>query len=148
MAENPANAATPTVNLFRRLAFIVITVIGLIFLIVGGWMLISQGWDRASGTVGQCQTQFSRTQPGRSSNRVEHICDVTWQAGGASHRATVNMGSDEVAPGEIVALRVNGDQAVAETPLWLGAASAGLGALLITVAGVRMRRARTHDQLI
>jgi hypothetical protein len=40
-------------NLFRRLAFILIAVVGLISLIVSGWLLAGQTWDRAGGVVGQ-----------------------------------------------------------------------------------------------
>lgn len=94
-----AGPLTP-VNVFRRLAFILIAVVGLIFLIVGGWLL-------------------------------------------AGHTSTVSMGgSNNAVPGNVVELRVDGDNAVLATPAWVGVASAGLGILLFVVAFVMMRRAR------
>ena len=71
------------VNLFRRLTFVLIAVVGLIFLIVGGRLLAGQSWDR-----------------------------------------------------------VEGDNAMPATPVWVGVGSAGLGILLVVVAFVMMRRAR------
>ena len=129
-------------NLFHRLGFILIAGVGLIFLLVGGWLLVSQSWDKASGTVGQCQTRTVHAQPGQTRSRVEQVCDVTWEAAGASHTATVAMDRNDVAPGEIVDLRVNGDAAVLATPVWVGAGSAGLGTVLLVVSFVMMRRAR------
>ena len=143
MAEILAPArAVRTVSLLRRLAAVVVAVIGLIFLIVGGWSLVSQGWDRAEGTVGQCQSRVTRTGTGAGSSRTEQLCEVTWQADGASHQTTLNTGRANLSPGEIIPLRVKGDQAVIETPLWVGAGSAGLGAVLIVVAVVLLRRQR------
>jgi hypothetical protein len=127
-------------NLLRHFVPGIMGVIGLIFVIVGGWMLVSQSWDKASGTVGQCQTQTTRTD---RSSRVEYICDVSWDSGGTSHRTTVNMGRADVAPGETIELRVNGDQAVVATPVWFGAASAAIGAALVALAVVLFRRSRS-----
>jgi hypothetical protein len=130
------------VKLFHRLGFILIAIVGLIFLVVGGWLLVSQSWDQASGTVGQCQTRTVHTQPGKTTSRVEQVCDVTWAAGGSSHTATITMGQTGVVPGEIVDLRVLGETAVLATPMWMGVGSAGLGIVLIVVAFVMRRRAR------
>ncbi|WP_117212211.1 DUF3592 domain-containing protein [Allorhizocola rhizosphaerae] len=137
MGDNPA-----PIHLARRFAFVAIGLVGLIFLVIGGWLLLSLAWVPATGTVGACQTHNVRTGTSPTSKRTEHVCQVTWEADGGTHRASVNLGTDDVAPGQTVELRVNGDDAVVATPAWLGAATAAAGAALIAVAAILMLRAR------
>ncbi len=145
MADDPAPAVAGQINLFRRFAFIAIGLVGLIFLVVGAWLLLSLGWARATGTVEQCRAETVRTGAGPTNTRTDQVCEVTWEADGVSRSASVNLGPGDMAPGETVELRVRGDSAVAATPAWVGAASAAGGAALVAVAVLLMRRRRGKE---
>lgn len=124
------------VNRLRRLApVIIIGGLGLILLIFAGWMVVTQ----TQGTIGQCQTQLTR--PSRNGMRfVEQVCDVTWEAGGTTHRAAVRMGRTGYTPGETVELRVSGEHARPAISVWASVGTAGQGTVLLLAALVVYRR--------
>ncbi|MFC3502190.1 DUF3592 domain-containing protein [Micromonospora krabiensis] len=131
------------VRALRRAGLILLGLIGLVFLTVGGWLLASQSWDRATGTVQTCTARVERTTS--SSGRTVHTCTVTWRAADGAHTGSVELDRAGAVPGRAVALRVTGDQAVVATPVWVGAASAAGGLALVGAAAVllvRQRRAR------
>ncbi|WP_433533261.1 hypothetical protein ACQPYA_15290 [Micromonospora sp. CA-263727] len=129
-------------RLLHRGGLILAGLVGLVFLVVGGWLLVSQGWDRATGEVQSCTTRVERT--GTTTRTVQH-CTVSWQAADGPHTASVDVSGSGTLPGEAMDLRVNGDNVVVATPAWLGVATAAGGLAMVGTAAVlllRQRRAR------
>ncbi len=122
--------------MLRRFAPALLTLVGLVFAVVGAVMLYSLTWDKATGTVQACEAQMKRAATGTSSS-LEYQCQVRWEADGASHTTTVNAGRDAYGQGHPIDLRVHGGSAVVDTPGWVGAASLG-GGLVLAGAGVFM----------
>ena len=123
----------------RRVAPILVALVGLVFLASGGGLLVSQGWSHATGTVGECSTRLDRTG---SSSRTVQTCVVTWDAGGRGHSADIAVATPVRRPGDKIDLRVDGDRAAEASPTWAGAASTGVGVILLAVAGVLLMRSR------
>jgi hypothetical protein len=131
--------APRAVTLFARIVPFAVGLVGLVFLIAGVGQLVSQSWARATGTVGQCTTQVLGTGTNR---QYRHDCQVTWQADGTSHTASVNLGSTTMNPGQSIDLRVDGDSVAVASPVWVGVASAVAGLVLLVVAVLLRRRHR------
>lgn len=123
----------------RYLALVVVALVGLIFVVTGSIQLASQGWDRVDATVESCTARNNRTD---GSSRITFECAVTWTGAGGPRSAAVNVGATEPTVGGTVSLRVNGDTIAVETPPWIAAAMAGLGATMLGVVAVMMLRAR------
>ncbi|MDT5028508.1 MAG: hypothetical protein QOE61_4934 [Micromonosporaceae bacterium] len=128
------------VGWLRRIVPVVLGLVGLIFLIDGGWLLLSQHWAHATGTVGACTARIVPNGTNGGS-RTEQTCEVTWQLNRQSHASSIDVGLDVVS-GRHVELRVNGDNAVLATPVWVGAATAAGGLALVVVAGAVFARQR------
>lgn len=129
--------ATQGRRLLGRFLTIIMVLVGLIFSIVGGVLLIGQGWDRVAATVGACTVQGTAASP-----RIPHqICDVTWESDGTTHSASIDLGTRVRYPGDTVDLRVNGNIVVEALPVWVGATTLALGLLLLVI--VILRRLRT-----
>jgi hypothetical protein len=121
---------------FRRFGPFIAGGIGLIFLIVGGVLLASQGWDRADGVVGACTTRVDRTE---TTSRTIQTCDVAWDDASGPHTAPIDL-SGNVVPGQAVALRVNGSVVTQATPVWVGVGTLAIGLALLATSVVGYRR--------
>jgi hypothetical protein len=135
-SSTPSNLA----RLFRRVGGIVAAVVGLVFLLVGVTLAVSQSWAPATGTVQSCR---SHTIHSGSSNskRVDQICNVTWHDAAGDHAASVDFGSTAVYNGQSAAIRVRGNDAVLRTPAWEGYVAMALGVALIAVGALVSVRA-------
>lgn len=122
----------------RKAVPAIVGLVGFVFVVNGGFVLLSQGWSQASGTVGACTPRLVRTG---SSSHTEQTCQVTWRADGQTRTAAVDLGA-VAHPGETVDLRVNGDTVAFATPAWVGAAVGGGGLALVAVAVVLFVRGR------
>jgi hypothetical protein len=137
-------------RLFPRLVTIAMALAGLVFLAVGGGLLYSQTWSRATGTVGTCTTQYVRDSSGPQDTTTGHwdqMCAVTWVADGQTHSTTIDLGAGTPKTGQSVDLRVDGDTVAVATPVWIGVVCAGLGVVLLGVAVTRViKRRRVSPQ--
>ena len=122
----------------RRFGLFIAGGVGLIFLVVGGVLLISQGWDRASGVVGACTTSVDRTD---TRSRTIHSCDVAWDDASGPHTANIDL-TGNVVPGQTIELRVNGAVVTQATPVWVGAGTLVIGLALLATSVVVHRRRR------
>jgi hypothetical protein len=137
------NLAAVAVGRLRWLRWVVpvgLAIVGLLFLAYGVVNLSTQGWARASGTVGSC-TPVINGGPGPGRN-VHQDCDVTWSAGGTDHTTRLDLGTGAARTGQAIDLRVHGDQAETADPLWLGLASNAFGLVLVVTAGLMLLRRR------
>jgi hypothetical protein len=135
-------AGTPLANIMRKFAVVVITVVGLIFLGVGIFLMITSSWTPADGLVQSCQTRTSFSSSSHT-RTYQQDCMVTWQADGQTHTSSVTFGGASIGPGSHVMLRVHGDAATEAAPAWAGYLFAGLGVAALGAVGfVSMRRRR------
>jgi hypothetical protein len=133
--------------LFRYLTVIVPALVGLIFAVVGAGLMVFQTWDPATGTLGACASRVVRTA-GSNTGTVEQTCRVDWEAGGVAHSGTVTFSGSGPHSGEIVNLRVSGDNVALAGPAWVGPATLAGGLLLLALGGylfIRARRPSTSD---
>jgi hypothetical protein len=132
------------VSLFRRLAFIVAALVGVVFLIVGVVSLVSLTWNRATGVVtDQCAQQRTTTGPPGSSSRTTHYtCSVTWSENGVTYQADIDLGSTRPAPGTEIALRVHRGSVVVDSPAWVGAGVTVVGLAVLAGTVILWRRSR------
>ncbi|MEV6812968.1 DUF3592 domain-containing protein [Micromonospora sp. NPDC051296] len=136
--DNYPPAAARWVRVLRRGGLILFGLVGLVFLTVGGLLLVSQSWDRATGTVQECTTRVERTAG--TTGRTVQTCTISWQAADGPHTAPVDIGGSATAPGQSVELRVNGDNVALATPGWVGAATAAGGLAMAGTAAVLLVR--------
>jgi hypothetical protein len=116
------------------------TLVGLLFAVLGGFLVASQSWAAVTGTVGDCQPRSVRSG---SSSTVHQHCEVSWEADGVPDRATVDLGPTRRVPGEQVELRVSGDLVTPAGPAWVGWASLAVGVALLgggALLAIRSRR--------
>jgi Protein of unknown function (DUF3592) len=132
--------STTLIRLFRFAGPIVACVVGLIFMVVGVGLVVSQGWEKATGTATSCESR--RVTTGTSSSRhTETSCQVAWRdAAGNDHSGTVDFGAQTVVVGETIELRVNGDSAVEAVPGWWAWGSLILGVALAGGGGIWLWR--------
>jgi hypothetical protein len=123
------------IRLFRLAGPIVAGIVGLIFVVVGAGLVVSQGWETVTGTASTCQTRTERT--GNSPSHRDHTtCQMNWRnAAGEDHGTTIDFGGRAVTNGETVELRVNGDTAVEAAPAWLAWGSLVVGVALVGGGG-------------
>jgi hypothetical protein len=133
--------------LLRYLTVIVAALVGLIFAVVGAGLMVFQTWDPATGTLGACASRVVRNAG--DTGTVQQTCRVDWEADGVAHSGTVTFtGSGGPYPGDIVDLRVSGDNVALAGPAWLGPATLAGGLLLLALGGylfIRARRRSTSD---
>jgi hypothetical protein len=115
------------VKLFRRVGGLIIGVVGIIFLVSGLSLILSQNWTRTTGTVQSCTARLIHTG---TSSHSQQDCTVTWRDGNVSHTSTVTVGVKPRYPGQSVPLRVHGDTAAEPTPRWEGWVVGGAGLVL------------------
>ncbi|PZG16724.1 hypothetical protein C1I95_16995, partial [Micromonospora craterilacus] len=132
------------VRVLRRGALIVFGLVGLVFLTVGGWLLASQSWDRATGTVQECTTRIERTAG--TTGRTVQTCTISWQAADGPHTTRVDIGGSATVPGQSVELRVSGDNVVLATPGWVGAATGAGGLAMAGTAAVLLVRQHRRNR--
>jgi hypothetical protein len=120
-----------SVSLFRRLAGIVVALVGVIFLVIGILEISSQSWTLTTATVQSCTPRIVTSNSGSGRIHTDYYCQVSWQDGGASHTATIDLGTKTKNVGQSQQLRVHGDSAAVPTPGWLGWVFGGLGILLL-----------------
>lgn len=110
----------------NRIAGTVLALVGLIFLAVGAYLMVSSGWGMATATVTSCQARLTGNGTGRHSASV---CQVTWDDAGATHDGSVTFsGGGAHYPGESLPVRVHGDQVALPAPLWARLGTLGVGA--------------------
>jgi len=133
------------VRLAKRVIGVFLAVIGLIFLLVGYQLVLSQTWDKATGIVQSCVAHSTHTGS-TGTGHVSQDCKVTWGDDAGNHTATVIFGNKPVTNGQTQVVRVHGTQAVLPTPAWEGYVGLGAGVLLV-VGGVFlvMRSRRRPD---
>jgi hypothetical protein len=125
------------IKLFRVISAAVAAGVAVLFLVLGMVTLVSQGWERADGTIGDCTIRTQRTA---GTTTTYQTCQVTWEASGNTHTTNLTVNGRRPVPGDPIALRVNGDQALEASPMWLALAEIGVGALLAVGALVLARR--------
>lgn len=118
-------------RLFRRVAGIIAALVGLVFVIVGTTLVVSQHWAPATGTVQSCTSQIVHTTGG--TGHLRHVCDVTWQDAAGQHVGSVDFGGVSLASGQTARLRVHGNMAVLPTPAWEGFTAVGLGLMMFVL---------------
>ena len=128
----------------HRAGKILLGLVGLVFLTIGVWLLVSLSWDRATGVVQDCTTRVERTSPGTTgtSTRTVQVCTVSWQAADGPRSASLEINGSDTLPGESVELRVSGGQAVVATPAWVGVATAAGGLAMVGTSAVLLVRRR------
>ncbi len=141
--SSPRNAARWG-RALRRAGQILLGLVGLVFLTVGGGLLVSLSWDRATGVVQDCTTRVERTGTGTTgtSTRTVQVCTVRWQAAGGPRTGSVEISGSDRLPAESVELRVSGGQAVVATPAWVGVATAAGGLAMVGTSAVLLVRRR------
>ena len=125
----------------HRAGKILLGLVGLVFLTIGVWLLVSLSWDRATGVVQDCTTRVERTGTGTSTRTVQ-VCTVSWQAADGPRSASLEINGSDTLPGESVELRVSGGQAVVATPAWGGVATAAGGLAMVGTSAVLLVRRR------
>jgi hypothetical protein len=136
--------AAAVVRRFRWIRWVLagfLAIIGVVFLGSGIANLTAQGWAKATGTIGQCSTTAVNAGTGPP-RQFDKICDVTWSVDGATHTASIDLGTGSYVPGQTVQLRVSGGNARQAAPVWVGIASTAGGVVLIGVGVVVMLRRR------
>jgi hypothetical protein len=116
-------------QLRNRVAGTVLALVGLIFLVVGGYLTVSSGWGTASATATACEARSTGTGSGR--HRAS-VCQVTWAYAGATHDGSVTFsGGSAHYPGESFPVNVNGDQVALPSPLWARIGTLAVGAVAL-----------------
>jgi hypothetical protein len=142
-APEPIRASV-WVRRFKIAAGIIAALVGVIGLVVGIMLIVSQSWPTATGTVKSCTTTATRAYSSAHSTTQHHqTCVVTWTQAAEQHTGSVGFGVANTSPGASVHLRVNGDTAILESPTWEGYVVSGVGLLLLAggiLAFVRLRR--------
>jgi hypothetical protein len=132
----------------RKFSAVVITAVGLVFLGVGIFLMISNTWTPADGLVQSCLTRMSSSSSS-GARTFQQDCVVTWQVDGQTHTSNVTFGGASMRPGSHAKLRVHGDTATEAAPAWVGYFFTGLG--IAAVGGVayfsvrKRRRAKGAD---
>jgi hypothetical protein len=117
----------------NRIAGTVISLVGLIFLAVGAYLLVTAGWKTTTATVTACRSGYTGTGTGR---HIQDVCQVTWTDGGATRDGSVGFGGRaNVGPGQTLSVHVNGGQVALPSPLWVRLGTLGVG-LVALVAGL------------
>jgi hypothetical protein len=106
-----------------------IAAVGLVFLAVGVYLLITSGWATATATVTSCQSRIAGTG---SSRHSESVCQVTWTDAGVAHAGSVTMAGRAVGAGRTLSVRVHGDQVALPSPLWVRLGTLGVGLAAVT----------------
>jgi hypothetical protein len=115
----------------NRIAGAVMAVIGLIFLIVGAYLMVSSTWGTATATATSCQGQILHTG---SSRRSQIVCQATWTDAGVQHSGSVTFpGTHGPGVGGTFTANVHGDQMSLPTPLWARLVTIAVGAVLLAV---------------
>jgi hypothetical protein len=133
------------VRLVRRVGGVIAALVGLVFAVVGVFLIVSSGWASATGEVRSCRSQLVQTGTKHSSSHAQQNCVVSWEAEGRSHTATLTFTGARVAVGQQTPLKVNGDTAATPSPKWEGYVVAGVGIVLLVGGGLaifnrRLRR--------
>lgn len=116
-------------QLRNRIAGTVLALVGLIFLVVGGYLTVSSGWGTATATATSCGGSYVGAGSGR---HRQTICQVTWGDGGTTHDGSVTFsGGGPHYPGETFEVRVNGDQVALPSPLWARIGTLAVGAVAL-----------------
>jgi hypothetical protein len=137
-------------RLRNRIAGIMLTIVGAIFLAIGVFMMVSAGWTTTTATAGTCVLGSDTIRPGTgtgvhsSTRRSYHDdCQVTWLDAGATRTATLNTERTGVRAGDTFAVKVSGDNVALPSPLWYRLVTLGVGT--VAVAGgliLALRRPR------
>jgi hypothetical protein len=140
------------VRLVRRVGGVIASLVGLVFAVVGVFLIVSSGWASTTGEVQSCHSQLVQTGTRHSTNHVQQNCVVSWEADGRSHSATLTYNGARVAVGQQTPLKVNGDSAATPSPKWEGYVVAGVGIALLVGGGLvifkRPRQPADSDTLI
>jgi hypothetical protein len=112
------------IKLFRVISVVVAAGVAVLFLVLGMVTLVSQGWERADGTIGD---RTARTQRTAGNTTRYQTCQATWEAGGTTRATDLTVSGRRPVPGDPIALRVSGDQALEASPMWLALAEIGVG---------------------
>jgi hypothetical protein len=116
-------------QLRNRIAGTVLALVGLIFLVVGGYLVVSAGWGTATATATSCGGSYVGTGTGR---HRQTICQVTWDDGGRTHDGSVIFsGRSAHYPGESFEVHVDGDQVALPSPLWARIGTLAVGAVAL-----------------
>ena len=139
-------SAVPTnlLRIFRLAGGVVAGLVGVIFLIVGIGLIVSQNWTVVTGTVQSCTVRAMHSNS--SSPQFDRTCVMTWQEGGRQHTGSVDLGPARVVNGQSQTLRVHGNSAVLPTPRWEAFAVAALGLALMGLAVFVLLRARRRNR--
>lgn len=134
------NDVARRIRLFRRAAGILVALVGVVAAVVGAVLTASQTWPAATATVQDCTVVSTRTgTSGTPSYRRR--CEVSWMDGDRPRTATLDLDSDQAAPGAAVRVRYHGGTTVAESPPWIGFLTGGVGLLLVAAGAVVLIRA-------
>ena len=125
----------------NRIAGTVLALVGLIFLAVGAYLMVSAGWGTATATASSCQARMTGTG---SARHPQSVCQVTWVDAGVTHDGSVTFsGARAHYPGESFAVHVHGDQVALPSPLWARLGTLGVGAAALAGGPVlALRRPR------
>jgi hypothetical protein len=133
------------VRLLHRAGGILIALIGVIALIVGIVLMVSQSWASATGAIRSCQVQLVNPRGVGTSHGTgatyHQTCVVTWTSGGTQRTGSLSTAGHPFSSGQAVALRVHGNQVVEATPRWEGYVTAAVGLVLLVGGAVFARRA-------
>jgi hypothetical protein len=130
------------IKLFRVISAAVAAGVAVLFLVPGMVTLVSQG---RGGPTARSVTARVRTQRTAGNTRTYQTCQVTWRAGGTTRATDLTVSGRRPVPGDPIALRVSGDQALEASPMWLALAEIGVGGRLAVVAlGLARRPLRTR----
>jgi hypothetical protein len=138
--------AVPThlFRIFRLAGGVIAGLVGIVFLIVGIGLIVSQSWTVATGTVQSCTARAVHSNS--SSPQFDRTCVMTWQEGGQQHTGSVDFGITQVVNGQSKTLRVHGNSAVVPTPSWEGFAVVALGLALMGLAVFVLLRSRRRNR--
>ncbi|MEV6349605.1 hypothetical protein [Actinoplanes sp. NPDC051851] len=123
-----------SLRVFRRVASVVLGLVGLVFVVVGVVQVAGQSWDDATGTVKSCTVEGAQSSAVGAKARIYHRCEVTWDAGDGTKTSTLEVDEDEAVAGWIIDLKVNDDTAIIPSPSWLAYSTALVGLALVLVA--------------
>jgi hypothetical protein len=145
----PSNSGDPrtmfAVRLLRRAGGILIALIGVIALIVGIVLMVSQGWNSATGAIQSCQVRLVNPRGVGTSTGTgatyQQTCVVTWTNGGIQRTGSLSTAGRPFSSGQAVALRVHGNQVVEATSRWEGYVATAVGLVLLVGGVVFARRA-------
>jgi hypothetical protein len=112
------------IKLFRVISAAVAAGVAVLFLVPGMVTLVSQG---RGGSTARSVTARVRTQRTAGNTTTYQTCQVTWRAGGTTRATDLTVSGRRPVPGDPIALRVSGDQALEASPMWLALAEIGVG---------------------